>query len=117
MVTWAQVRHWRLRQQFLVDLDGGSAEQVAQRLGGVQAQVASAAALAVANRQRTPRAKGVATALARQRLVRTWAMRGTLHLLPPEEAPAVLSLLAAARTWEKASWQKTFITTEQMERL
>jgi Winged helix DNA-binding domain len=37
-----------------------------------------------------------------------WAMRGTLHLMAPEHAGAYLSLVGAARPWEKGSWQKAF---------
>ena len=47
-------------------------------------------------------------------LVRTWAMRGTLHVLPAGEVGAYLAPLAAARTWEKASWQKTFLDAAGM---
>jgi hypothetical protein len=41
-------------------------------------------------------------------------MRGTLHLLPADEVADLLSVLAAARTWEKASWQKNFATVDQI---
>jgi hypothetical protein len=52
------------------------------------------------------------------RLVKTWAMRGTLHLLTPEDAGAFLSLMAAGRSWERPSWQRYFgMTPLQMERL
>ena len=54
------------------------------------------------------RAGEVANALVHGRLIKTWAMRGTLHLLTPEDAGAVLSLLAFARSWELPSWQKYF---------
>jgi hypothetical protein len=116
-VTWAQVRHWRVGRQFLRDLDGGSAAAVASRLCGVQAQVSSAAVLAVVTRQRSPDPGSVAAALKKQQLVRTWAMRGTLHLLTPGEAAGALSLLASARTWEKGVWQKNFVTTAQLDTL
>jgi hypothetical protein len=46
--------------------------------------------------------------LADGRLIKTWAMRGTLHLLTPEQAGSVLSLMAAGRTWERPSWQRYF---------
>jgi hypothetical protein len=46
--------------------------------------------------------------LADGRLVKTWAMRGTLHLLTPEEGGAFLSLMASGRTWERPSWQRYF---------
>jgi hypothetical protein len=41
-------------------------------------------------------------------LVKTWAMRGTLHLLPADDAGAYLSLVGALRFWERPSWQKAF---------
>jgi hypothetical protein len=44
-------------------------------------------------------------------------MRGTLHLLPSEDAGAYLALLAATKTWTKGSWQKTFLTAAEMDRL
>src|SRR5207237_8758781 len=82
-----------------------------RRLCGVQAQVASAAELAVAVRQAAPAAGAVGAALAERRLVKTWAMRGTLHLLLPPEAGAYLSLVGAVRAWERPVWQRTFETS------
>jgi hypothetical protein len=83
-------------------------EGVVRRLWGVQAQVASSAELAIRVRQRTSEQGDVARALADGRLIKTWAMRGTLHLLAPEDAGAILSLLAHGRQWERPSWQKYF---------
>lgn len=89
--------------------------QVVGRLCGVQAQVLAAAALAVRVRQQGWPADSVARALEERRLMRTWAMRGTLHLLTPEEAGAYLSLVGAARSWEKGSWQRAFgVAPEEM---
>ena len=96
-VTWAQVLGWRMRRQFLDPAAGGGPVAVARRLAGVQAQVASAAELAIASRQADPRRGAVAEALADGTLVKTWAMRGTLHLLPADEAAAYLELSAAHR--------------------
>ncbi|MCM6775279.1 winged helix DNA-binding domain-containing protein [Nocardia sp. CDC159] len=107
-VTWDQVFAWRLRQQFVAPRGEGDAVTVAERLCGVQAQVSSAAETAVALRHSSAGPGAVAAALADGRLIKTWAMRGTLHALTPEFAAAALSLLAAARTWEKPSWQKNF---------
>jgi len=114
--TWDRVRAWRLRRHHLADRDAAGAVAVARRLAGVQAQVASSAEQAVAVR-RPARVAGVDEALADRTLVRTWAMRGTLHLLPADEAPAYLSLLAAARTWAKPAWQREFATLEQLDAL
>ncbi|MFD6396679.1 winged helix DNA-binding domain-containing protein [Nocardia sp. NPDC060249] len=110
-VGWDQVFAWRLRRQFVTAPTAGAAEDVAARLTGVQAQVASAAEMAVAVRRCDSRAPGVGEALAAGTLIKTWAMRGTLHAMVPEQAAAALSLLGSARTWEKPSWQKTFGAT------
>jgi hypothetical protein len=51
-------------------------------------------------------------------LIKTWAMRGTIHLLTPEEGGAALSLLAAGKSWHRPSWQRYFhMTIAQMEEL
>lgn len=115
-----QVLSWRLRRHHLSTLDAGDAVQVSRRLCGIQAQVMSSAIAAVALRRGSPApAAGtcVQEDLATGRLVRTWAMRGTLHLLPADEAWAYLSLLAAARTLTRPAWQKRFGTTEQLAAL
>jgi len=83
------------------------------RLCGVQAQVSSSAELAVRLRQAQPEPDAVGRGLADRSLVRTWAMRGTIHLLRASDAACFLSLMASARTWEKPSWQRTFGATPQ----
>lgn len=107
-VTWAQALRWRLDRHFLQPPGDLDAVGVAARLCGVQAQVPSAAELAVAVRTTSGNAAGLAAGLANGRLVRTWAARGTLHVLPVAMAVRQLSLLAAARTWHKRSWQRAF---------
>ncbi|WP_250006600.1 winged helix DNA-binding domain-containing protein [Actinoplanes sp. M2I2] len=116
-LTWNQVLVWRTRRQFLDRPEGTTAERVVGRLCGVQAQVASAAEQAVAARRPAPGRGEAARALESRKLIKVWAMRGTLHLLTAEDAPSYLSLMAAARTWEKGSWQKTFATAEQVAAL
>jgi hypothetical protein len=45
-------------------------------------------------------------------------MRGALHLLTPEEGGALLSLMAAGRSWERPAWSRYFgMTPERIERL
>ena len=106
--TWAQVVAWRMRQQWVDRPGKGSTVDIVRRLCGVQSQVPSAAALAVAMRQAKPDTQGVHHALEQKQLMRTWAMRGTLHTLPPDQAGAFLSLCAATRSWEKGAWQRVF---------
>lgn len=109
-VTWPQVLAWRMSRQQLDPRAGLDAVEIARRLGGVHAQVASSAEQAVAVRQteQGDGASATAIAIADRRLIKTWAMRGTLHLLPPDEAGAYLALIAARRTWEAPAWQKAF---------
>ncbi|HYH31288.1 MAG TPA: crosslink repair DNA glycosylase YcaQ family protein [Pseudonocardia sp.] len=79
-VTWRQVLRWRLRRQPLVE-PAPDALAVARRVCGLHAPVASCTALIAGARSAAP--PDLETALWRERsLVRTWAMRGTLHLRP-----------------------------------
>jgi hypothetical protein len=117
-MTYDQVLAWRLRQQGLAPRTTSTVEQIVERLAGVQAQVASSAELAVATRQRKPKPGVVAKALEARTIVKTWTVRGTLHLHGASQVGAYLSLMAAARTWEKPVWQRTFgVTPPQMEAL
>ncbi|TMC80074.1 MAG: winged helix DNA-binding domain-containing protein [Chloroflexi bacterium] len=91
---------------------------VVRRLCGVQAQVASSAELAVRVRREKSQPGEVSRALSEGRLIKTWAMRGTLHLLTPEDAGTYLSLMASGRSWERPSWQSYFgVTPKQLDAL
>jgi winged helix DNA-binding protein len=96
-LSWSQVLAWRLRLQFLQSPSDGDVAAVVSRVCGVQAQVPSAAELAIALRREQGRCGEVANALAERRVFRTWAMRGTLHVLPLKFGAACLALIAAAR--------------------
>ena len=107
-VTWQQALAWRMRRHLLDPVGRLPVPEVASRLCGVQAQVASSAELAIRVRRETSRRGEVDRALRDGRLIKTWAMRGTLHLLTPEEAGMFLSLVASGRSWERPSWQRYF---------
>lgn len=113
-LTSDRVLAWRMRQQFLDRPAGVAAVDIVQRLCGIQAQVAGCAEHAIAIRQVRPGRGEVARALDSRKIVKTWAMRGTLHLLTAADAAAYLSLLAAPRSWEKGAWQRTFATAAQI---
>jgi Winged helix DNA-binding domain len=106
-------------QRHLLDPVGAlPVARVVGRLCGVQAQVASSAELAVRVRRQSSRPGDVSRALSQGRLIKTWAMRGALHLLTPEEAGAFLSLMATGRSWERPSWQRYFgVTPKHLEAL
>lgn len=117
-VTWPQALAWRMSRHHLDPIGSESVPAVVRRLCGVQAQVASSAELAIRVRRMASRRGEVGRALADGRVIKTWAMRGTLHLLTPEEGGAFLSLMASGRSWERPSWQRYFgVTPVQIERL
>jgi hypothetical protein len=117
-VTWRQALAWRLQKQYAAPVGSVMVEEVVRRLVGVQAQVASSAELAVRLRRNESEPGEVAAALADGRLIKTWAMRGTIHLLTPEDGGQALSLLAAGKSWHRPSWQSYFhMTIAQMEEL
>jgi hypothetical protein len=110
-ITWSQALAWRLRRHYLADERAGSVEEVVGRLCGVQAQVASSADLAVRVRHATSVGGEVGAALDDGRVIKTWAMRGTLHLLRPDDGGAFLRLIADGRSWERPSWIRYFHAT------
>jgi hypothetical protein len=117
-VTWEQALAWRMRRQLLDPVADRSVADVVRRLCGIQAQVASYAELCVRVRRGASKPGDVLRALSQGRIIKTWAMRGTLHLVTPEDAGAYLSLLAAGRSWEQPSWQEWFgITPQQLDAL
>ncbi len=107
-VSWAEALAWRMRRHELDPIGRLALPELVRRMCGIQAQVASSAELAVRVRSTAVEAGDVGRALAAGDLIKTWAMRGTLHLLTPEDAGACLSLLAAGRAWERPAWQRYF---------
>lgn len=117
-VSWGQVSAWRMRRQYLDPRTKRTASEIVGRLCGVQAQVWSAAEMAVALRQSAPDRASVSRDFADLSLMKTWAMRGTLHLLKPSEAGAYLSLMETTGFWLKPSWQRAAgVTPRQIDEL
>lgn len=119
----AKVHAWRIERQLLGGARAASPVEVAKRLIGVQAQVTSSAALSIALRSKRPSAKAppidaTARALRERRLVRSWAMRGTLHLLAAEDVPTIAAAIGRQENWRRPAWLRWFGVTEpQMEAL
>ncbi len=93
----AETRHLRLRAQRLLPMGAGTpgdATGLLRELCGVQAQEPLAALLAVQVRSQGLTASQVERAQVQERtIVRTWCMRGTLHLLAAEDLGWLLPLL------------------------
>src|SRR5690349_3549449 len=118
-LQWPQVHAWRMSQHGLSPrFSWQDFMQAVKRTAGIQAQVASAAELAMCTRVDGLSLLDVQAAIFQDRtLVKTWAMRGTLHLLAASELP----LYVAARDWQHTtSWSNYFAafgltTTAQQE--
>lgn len=95
-VTWEQVTAWRLGRSHLVRrVAPAKLSAVVERTCGAHAQIASTVPLALAARTSRLTSERVDAALANADLVKTWAMRGTLHVFA---APDVALYCAAQHT-------------------
>jgi len=114
----AQVNCWRLSRHHLgMRARKGDIEKVVSDLCGVQAQVLSYAALAVWARVEDITMRDVQEALWKHRsLVKTWCMRGTLHLLSASDLPVYV---AARKTTMvvKPDWLTPEIDVEERKRI
>lgn len=118
--SWDQVNAWRLRQHFLLNrADRTQMLDVVSRLGGVHAQVMSAAELALSARVDELSPADVQAALWQDRtLVKTWLFRGTLHLLTARDFPIYVGALSTLRHFRRASWLKYHgVTMEELDAL
>src|SRR4051794_38413749 len=120
-LTWRQAAAWRIRRHHLHQrARAGSMLAVASRLCGLLAQVMSSAELTVWCRVEDLDRRAVQRALWEDRtLVKTWAMRGTLHLLPASDLPLWHAALGTSRRYLRAAvWQKHFgITLDELDSL
>jgi uncharacterized protein YcaQ len=119
-LTWPQALTWRMRRHHLIERAAPSEMlHVTARIGGLHAQVMSSAELTLHARVEGLERDAVANALWEERsLVKLWAMRGTLHLLPAAELDTWLGALATYDHYLKPAWLRAFgITEEQLERL
>ena len=119
-LAWLQVAAWRSRRHHLDRrMPAGSMLQVASRLCGLHAQVLSSAVLTLWARVEELDRGAVQRALWKRRsLVKTWAMRGTLHLLPASELPLWHAALSTSDRYRKpAIWRRFGLTLGELDRL
>jgi hypothetical protein len=119
-LSWDQVLAWRLRRQFLETRAArDQALAVTAAIGGLQAQVMSSAELGLWARVENLDREMVKTALWEDRsLVKVWAMRGTLHLLPSAEYPVWQAAASFRRNYYSGAYLRYFqITREELDLL
>lgn len=112
-LSWAQVHAYRLAGHHLVrPAPKKHLATVVGDIGGVQAQVMSAAELQVAVRVDC-RVEDVRDALWRRKtLVKTWLMRGTLHLVPSKDLPLYSAAMSRYGMRNTNAWLKWMQITE-----
>jgi hypothetical protein len=92
----------------------GSLVAVTRELCGVHAQLAASAELALWARVEGLRRDEVREALEQERtLVKTWAMRGTLHLLASEDLPLYVAVLGPRWDDPGGAWLRGFGVTKK----
>jgi hypothetical protein len=113
-MKWESVLAWRVERQHLARRAADPLAVISD-LCGLHAQVMSSAQLAL--HARVDHAPDVETLLWKDRsLVKTWAMRGTLHLLRSDELPLYVGAQSGLKPrYEQRSWLKHFgLTPEDM---
>jgi hypothetical protein len=118
--TWDRIAALRLARQHLDrPAPHGALHDVVGALVAVQAQVMSSAELALGTRVAGLTPDDVRRALWQDRsLVKTWAMRGTLHLVAAHELPELVAALGTRMDFLRPIWLRRFgVSAEDMARL
>ena len=119
-LTWSRIAAWRVQRHCLNRrAPAGSMFAVASRLCGLHAQVLSSAVLTLWARIEGLNRDAVRRALWEDRtFVKTWAMRGTLHLLPSDDLPLWHAALSNSRRYRKPGlWRRFGLTLDELDQL
>ena len=120
-LTWQRAAAWRTERHHLIRrASAGSMLAVVSRLCGLHAQLMSSAELSLWARVEDLKRENVRRALWEDRtLIKTWAMRGTLHLLPASELSLWHGALTTSRRYlSPTRWQKHFgLTMKELDTL
>jgi Winged helix DNA-binding domain len=107
-ITWDHALAWRMERQRLEPVGSGSVADVVRTLGAVLAMDEGAAELAVGSRRAGSRSGELGRALEDGQVIKSFAFRGAVHYLSPDDAGAYLALRASGRQWELPSWQQYY---------
>jgi hypothetical protein len=119
-LTWPRIAAWRVqRHQLNERARAENMFAVVTRLCGLHAQVLSSALLTLWARIEDIKRDAVRRALWEDRsLVKTWAMRGTLHLLAVDDLPLWHAALSTSRRYRKPGlWRRFGLTLDELDRL
>lgn len=119
-LTWPQALAFRVRRHFLEERAARSdLLTVVSRICGLHAQVLSSAELAAWARIDGLDSSDVRAALWQERtLVKTWAMRWTLHLFPTADYPVYLAASLTSNYFRRERWLTSYgLTASDMDAL
>ena len=119
-LTWRQVMAWRTERHHLHRRASRKKMlDVIARIGGLHAQLLSSAELTLWARVEGLDPEAIHNALWQERtLVKTWAMRGTLHLLPARELMLWQAAIHKEPAYQKPFRPKNFgVGSHDLERL
>lgn len=113
-LSWGQVHAFRLARHHLTErAPKKDLVRVAGEIGGLQAQVMSAAEMQLGVRVDC-RVEDVRAALWKDRkLVKTWLMRGTLHLVPAVDLPIYTAAMSQMHIRSINAWLKFLNLSER----
>ncbi|MFL5776010.1 MAG: DNA glycosylase AlkZ-like family protein [Chloroflexota bacterium] len=117
IVSWLDVAALRLARQHIVErLPAAGLLDVVREHVGIQAQVMSLAELQLNARLDGLRQADVRDALSENRtLVKTWAMRGTLHLIASDDLASFVAAAPTRGQWGGGAWLKYFrVTSDEL---
>jgi hypothetical protein len=119
-VSLHAVRGFRMRRQHLIErAPAGNLLEAVEAVHGIQAQISAHAQFAVAQRIDKCGPSEIDRALWTDKsLIKTWAMRGTVHWLPAVEEPLFVAAMQIIRgpsidRW----WEREGVTTDQVRHL
>ena len=119
-LTWESALAWRMHRHHLTQrVPRRSLVAAVDRIGGLHAQVMSSAELSAWARVDDLSSDAVQNALWKSRsLVKLWAMRGTLHLLPARDLGLWLGGLGTYDHYLKPVWLRAFgLSATELESL
>ncbi|HEX8682473.1 MAG TPA: winged helix DNA-binding domain-containing protein [Ardenticatenaceae bacterium] len=109
-LTWSEVHQRRLERNYL--LESAPPEQMIHVVGavrGLQAQVLTAAELGISARVVGVTQQQVREQLWKRRhLVKTYSLRGTVHLHPADELPLWTAARRGLHDWREGRWHETY---------
>ncbi len=107
-ISWDHALAWRMQRQLLEPAGATSVADVVRTLGAVLAMDEGAAELTVGVRRTGSQSGELGRALEDGKVIKSFAFRGAVHYLSPEDAGAYLALRASGRQWELPSWQEHY---------